>query len=371
MGNFKQLGVQPHYIKALAEIGITEPTEIQEKAIPFLLEMSFDMVVQSPTGTGKTIAFGLPLIENIDPKNPAVQALILTPTRELGIQISKHLFKLTKYLPEKVFVEAVYGGEHILKQIKALRRPTQIVVATPGRLKDLVQRKDIDLSGVKTVVLDEADEMLSMGFQEEVEFIMKQTNPQRDSWMFSATMPVEILDLIKRHFKKGAKRIQVEKSNVVNKNIEHRYIACEIEDKVKIILEFLKSRPGDRGVIFVRTKKGAQKLALQLQERKIKTEAIHGDLQQKERDKVMRAFVNKKIDVLIATDVAARGIDVKDLGFVIHHQLPEKEEFYTHRSGRTARAGKDGLSLALITPSEVNYIVSLAKKLGIMIRPLK
>lgn len=371
MATFKQLGVQPHFIKALAEIGITKPTEIQEKAIPFLLEMSFDMVVQSPTGTGKTIAFGLPLIEKIDPNNPKVQALILTPTRELGIQISKHLFKLTKYLPEKVFAEAIYGGEHILKQIKALKRPTHIVVATPGRLKDLCQRGDVDLSQVKTVVLDEADEMLSMGFQEEVDFLMRQTNPKRDNWLFSATMPAEILELISTHFRKGAKRIQVQKSNEVNKNIEHRYIVCEIEEKVKIILQFLRARTGDRGVIFCRTKKGAQSLALQLQERKIKTESIHGDLQQKERDKVMRAFINKRIDVLIATDVAARGIDVKDLGFVIHHQLPEKEEYYTHRSGRTARAGKEGLSLALITPSEVNYIVNLGKKLGIMIRPFK
>jgi len=371
MGNFKQLGVKPNYIKAMAEIGIKEPTEIQEKAIPFLLEMSFDMVVQSPTGTGKTIAFGLPLLEKVDPKKPHVQGLVLTPTRELGIQVSKHLFKLTKYLPEQIYAEAVYGGEHILKQIKALKRPTQIIVATPGRLRDLCQRGEVDLSKVKTLVLDEADEMLSMGFQEEVDFLMGQCHKQRDNWLFSATMPKEILDLIKTHFRKGTKRIQVEKSNVVNKNIEHRYLVCEIEDKVKIILNFLRSRPGDRGVIFCRTKKGAQNLALQLQERKIKTDSIHGDLQQKERDKVMRAFVNKKIDILIATDVAARGIDVKDLGFVIHHQLPEKEEFYTHRAGRTARAGKDGLSLALITPSETNYIIGLAKRLGIMIRPLK
>ncbi len=330
MANFKDLGVQPHYIKALAEIGIQQPTEVQVKAIPFLLETSYDMIVQSPTGTGKTIAFGLPMLEKINPKNPKVQALVLTPTRELGIQVSKHLFKLTKYLPEKIFTEAVYGGEHILKQIKALSRPTHIIVATPGRLRDLVQRGEVNLGSVKTLVLDEADEMLSMGFREDMEFLLNQCHPQRDNWMFSATMPQEILLLIKKHFRKGAKRIQIDKKNTVNKKIEHRYIICEIEHKVKIILNFLKARVGDRGVIFCRTKKGAQRLAQQLQERKIKTDAIHGDLQQKERDKVMRAFTNKKIDVLIATDVAARGIDVVDLGFVIHHQLPEKEEFYTH-----------------------------------------
>lgn len=371
MSNFKTLGVPAHFIKALNEIGILQPTEVQEKVIPHLMEINGDLIVQSPTGTGKTIAFGLPLIHQINPKNKAVQALILTPSRELGIQISKHLFKLTKYLPEKVFVEAVYGGEHILKQIKALQRPTHIVVATPGRLKDLCQRKDIDLSQVKTVVLDEADEMLSMGFKEEVDYILKQTKYQRDTWMFSASMPADVLDLIRLHFKKGAERIRIEKNNLVNKNIEHRYIMCSIDEKNDLILQFLRARAGDRGLIFCRTKKGAQLLAKQLQAKNIKTDAIHGDLKQKERDKVMRAFINKNLDVLVATDVAARGIDVKNLGFVIHHQLPEKEEYYIHRSGRTARAGKEGLSLALITPPEEKYIVSLGKKLGIMIRPFK
>lgn len=371
MSNFKSLGVAEHYTKALKEIGISQPTEVQEKVIPHLMEYDGDLIVQSPTGTGKTIAFGLPLIHKVNPKNKSVQAIILTPSRELGIQISKHLFKLTKYLPEKIFVEAVYGGEHILKQIKALQRPTQIVVATPGRLKDLCQRKDIDLSQVKTVVLDEADEMLSMGFKEEVDFILKQTKHQRDTWMFSASMPADVLDLIRWHFKKETERIRVEKKNLVNKNIEHRYIVCVIEEKNDLILQFLRARAGDRGLIFCRTKKGAQLLAKQLQAKNIKTDAIHGDLKQKERDKVMRAFVNKNLDVLVATDVAARGIDVKDLGFVIHHQLPEKDENYLHRSGRTARAGKDGLSLALITPPEEKHIIKLGKNLGIMIRPFK
>lgn len=370
MSNFKQLGVSSYLIKALAEVGITEPTEIQLKSIPSLLEKNSDFVVQSSTGTGKTAAFGLPLISKVDPNNAKIQALILTPTRELGIQISKQLFKFTKYLPEKIFVEAVYGGEHILKQIKALKRPTQIVVATPGRLRDLCQKKEVDLSEVKTVVLDEADEMLSMGFREEVDFLLQLTKAKRATWMFSATIPAAILDLVQVHFSKGTERIQVSAQNKVNKNVEHRYHVCQIEDKTNIIVRFLRGRPGDRGVVFCRTKKGAQRLAMQLEAKNIKTDAIHGDLKQKERDKVMRAFVNKNVDVLVATDVSARGIDVKDLGFVIHHQLPEKEEFYTHRSGRTARAGKEGISLALITQSEEKYILNLAKKLGIMIRSL-
>src|SRR5690554_1378617 len=369
MTNFKQLGISKELIKALAEIGIQNPTEVQEKSIPYLLEEKIDFIVQSPTGTGKTAAFGLPILTNINPKSPKVQALILTPTRELGIQISKQLFKFTKYLPEMIYTEAVYGGEHIGKQLKALKKPTQIIVATPGRLMDLCERKAIDLSSVKTVVLDEADEMLSMGFRQEVDFILNLTKAQRNTWMFSATMPADILDLIKHHFKKGAKRIRIEPNNEVNKNIEHRYIVCEIEEKTNLILQFIQSRAGEAGVVFCRTKKGAQRLASQLKAKNVKTDAIEGDLQQKERDKVMRAFVKRRIDILVATDVAARGIDVKDLGFVIHYQLPEKEEYYTHRSGRTARAGKKGVSLAFITPSEERYIKSLGKRLGIMIRP--
>lgn len=370
MSNFKQLGISQELIKAMAEMGIITPTEVQTKSIPFLMEENNDFVIQSPTGTGKTAAFGLPIISKINPQNNKVQALILTPTRELGIQISKQLFKFTKYLPEKIFTEAVYGGEHIVRQMKALKRPTHIIVATPGRLMDLCQRKVVDLSKVQTVVLDEADEMLSMGFRKEVDFILSLIKSQRNTWMFSATMPAEILDLIKIHFRKGTQKIQIESKNVVNKNIEHRYIVCDIEEKLNLILQFLKSRPMERGVIFCRTKKGAQRLASQLKAKNIKTEAIEGDLQQRERDKVMRAFVNKSIDVLVATDVAARGIDVKDLGFVLHHQLPEKEEYYTHRSGRTARAGKEGISIALITPPEEKYLINLGKKLGIMIRPM-
>lgn len=370
MSSFKELGISEELRQALKELSIYEPTEIQIKSIPILLSSNVDFVAQAPTGTGKTAAFGLPLIANVDPNNRSIQGLILTPTRELGIQIQKQLFKFTKYLPNKIFTESLYGGEHIVKQIDALKRPTQIVVATPGRLKDLCTRKAIDLSQVRTLVLDEADEMLTMGFKEDLEFIMSQTNAKRNNWMFSATMPKDILDLIESNFRKSPTRVRVDKNNLVNKQIEHRYVVCEIDNKVNIIVQFLNSRKGERGVIFTKTKKGAQKLAAQLKAKNFLTDAIHGDLLQKERDKVMRAFVNLNIDILVATDVAARGIDVKDLAFVVHHMLPEQEEYYTHRSGRTARAGKDGLSLSLITQSEEKYLKNLGKKLGIMIKQL-
>lgn len=370
MNGFEEIGVPPSLIKGLKEIGIVKPTEVQVKSIPTLLELSSDFVAQAPTGTGKTAAFGLPIMARANAENPKIQALILTPTRELGIQISKQLFKFGKYLPKQVYIEAVYGGEHLGKQIDSLRRPTQVLVATPGRLKDLCDRKAVDLSQVKIVVLDEADEMLSMGFRKEVDFLLKLTKAQRNTWMFSATMAADIQALIREHFNKQAVHVRVEKRNLVNKNIEHRFVVCQIEEKTNLIVQFLRARQGDRGVVFCRTKKGAEKLANQLRAKNFLTDAIHGDLQQKERDKVMRAFVKKRIDILIATDVAARGIDVEDLGFVIHHQLPEREEYYTHRSGRTARADKKGLSLALITASEVRYLTELGKKLGIMIKAL-
>ena len=363
MSNFKSLGVPSHFVKALNEINILQPTEVQEKVIPYLLEFNGDLIVQSPTGTGKTIAFGLPLINRVNPKNKGVQALILTPSRELGIQISKHLFKLTKYLPDKVFVEAVYGGEHIIKQIEALKRPTHIIVATPGRLKDLCQRKDVDLSGVRTVVLDEADEMLSMGFKEEVDFLLKQTQSQRDTWMFSASMPADVLDLIRLHFKKGAERIRIEKNNLVNKNIEHRYILTSIEGKNDLILQFLRAKVGERGVIFCRTRAATQQLADNLKKSGYQAEALHGDMSQAQRDRVMKRFKEHSLQLLIATDVAARGIDVNDLTHVIHYSLPDDDAYYTHRSGRTARAGKKGISLSILTNRDMRKFDALEKRL--------
>ncbi len=371
MKTFSSLGVSDTFIKALQENNIVTPTEIQEKAIPFLIQSGTDFIGQAQTGTGKTAAFGLPLLQAIDPDLNAIQALILSPTRELGQQIAKQLFRFTKYVPKKIFVESVYGGAYIEDQINALKRPTHIVVATPGRLIDLLEKKALTISNVKTIVLDEADEMLSMGFKHELDSILRQTNGKRATWLFSATMPQEIKSIIKTYMSPHAFRIEVGKMQVINKNIEHQYVVCGSEEKASILFHFIKTQGDNRGIIFCRTKAGAQNLANQFEEKKIAGAAIHGDLMQKERDKVMRAFKNKKLKILIATDLAARGIDVENLAYVLHLQQPDKDEYYTHRSGRTARAGTKGLSISLVTPSELVGLKSLSQKLGFPLNEIK
>lgn len=371
MKDFKKLGISPGFVKGLTELNIVEPTDIQSKVIPLLMAGPTDMVAQAQTGTGKTAAYGLPLLEQMDAKNNSVQGLILCPTRELAKQVAKQLFKFTKY-SDKIFTEAVYGGEHIDRQIGALQRPTQIVVATPGRLIDLVNRKSLDLSKVKTVVLDEADEMLSMGFKDELNEILSFLPDVKSKWLFSATIPQGIQQIIKRHLAQDAKRIEVSQKDVVNKNITHQYEVCDDEeDKLQALQQFLNSEDKNRGVIFCKTKSATKRLAEELIENNIATDAIHGDLYQKERDKVMRAFKNEKLRVLVATDVAARGIDISDLSFVAHFQLPENDEYYTHRSGRTARAGKEGISRCFVTPSEVQTLREYERSLGIRFQQVK
>lgn len=368
MNTFSQLGVSDVFSKALQENNIETPTEIQRKTIPYLLGTGKDLIAQAQTGTGKTAAFGLPLLQKVDPQKPVVQALVLCPTRELGQQIAKQLFRFTKYGP-KVFTEAVYGGAPIGDQIKGLKRPTQILVATPGRLVDLLERKAVDLSNVNTVVLDEADEMLSMGFKKELDHILKLTAGKRNTWLFSATMSEEIKEIIKKYLAADALNIQIDKQNIVNKNIEHWYIECEEREKLDVLLRFLKEQKVNRGVIFCRTKAAAQTLGKQLLAKNIPADALHGDLQQKERDKVMRAFKGLKLQILVATDLAARGIDVENLSYVVHYQLPDQIEYYTHRSGRTARAGKAGISLCLITDKEFRSLKQIESTLGIAIKP--
>jgi len=367
---FSELGISDALLKALNENNIITPTEIQVKAIPFLLEKGTDFVGQAQTGTGKTAAFGLPLLQAIDPDNNMVQALILSPTRELGQQIAKQLFRFTKYVPKKIFVEAVYGGAYIEEQIRALKRPTHIVVATPGRLLDLLDKKALDISNIKTIVLDEADEMLSMGFKKELDSILSQTNGKRSTWLFSATMPPEIKAIIKTYMSPAAFRIEADRLNVINKNIEHHYVICNPEEKKDILLHFLKTQGANRGIIFCRTKADAQALAQQLVDKNIAAAAIHGDLMQKERDKVMRAFKNKKLKILIATDLAARGIDIEKLSYVVHFHLPEQTQYYTHRSGRTARAGNNGLSLSFINHTELSDLKAIARDLGFLVKEI-
>jgi ATP-dependent RNA helicase DeaD len=367
---FSDLGISGTFIKALEEINIFIPTEIQEKAIPVLIEKETDFIGQAQTGTGKTAAYGLPILHAINPDKPNVQALILSPTRELGQQIAKQLFKFTKYIPKKIFIESVYGGANIDEQIRSLRRPTHIVVATPGRLVDLLERKAIDLSNIRTLVLDEADEMLSLGFKKELDNILKYTAGKRHTWLFSATMPQGIKTIISSYMSPKAIRFEVNRNDIVNRDIEHKFLICSRLEKPEVLFQFLRSQGNGRGLVFCRTKIEAQTVTKRLQAKKINADALQGDMLQKERDKVMRAFKNSKLQILVATDLAARGIDVKELAFVVHYQLPEKSEYYTHRSGRTGRAGNKGFSLSLITPREHEGLKSIEKELGIKIKEI-
>jgi len=362
---FADLGISKAYIKALNEINIIDPTEIQESVIPTLLETQTDFIGLAQTGTGKTAAFGLPILHAVDPSQPMVQGLIIAPTRELVQQIKKQLFKFTKYLEHKIFVEGIYGGEKIERQIRSLRRPTQIIVATPGRLLDLLERKAVDISNVKTLILDEADEMLSMGFKEDLNKILSHNTADRQTWLFSATMSAEIKEMVDAYLSADAIRVEVNKNSLVNENISHHYIVTEIDNKVPLISSILKARKGDRGVIFCRTKAGTRSLTTELKQLGFAIGALEGDMGQRDRDKVMRAFKNESLSFLVSTDVSARGIDVNNLAFVLHHRLPDSLDYYTHRSGRTARGGKTGQSIALIIPSEIQNIEEIQDALGI------
>ena len=367
MNNFQELGIDEQFIKALTENNIQTPTEIQQKAIPFLLQAAGkDFIGQAQTGTGKTAAYGLPILQQVNPDLKQIQALIISPTRELAQQIAKQLFKFTKYADKKIFTEAVYGGEKIDLQISRLRRATHVVVSTPGRLIDLLERNAINLENVKTVVLDEADEMLSMGFKADVDKILGYTNSKKsNTWLFSATMPIALKEIIDEFMDDDAFTVTVSKDNVVNEAISHKYLIADIKDKVDVLSRFLKAQGEKRGIIFCRTKAGTQNLEKQLQAKNIKAEAIHGDLGQRDRDRVMRLFKSKRLQILIATDISARGIDVDNLAYVLHYQLPDQLEYYTHRSGRTARAGREGFSIAFVAPSELNKIADLERDLKI------
>ena len=361
---FSSLGVSKDFHKALKENNIDTPTDIQEKAIPILLKEETDFIGLAQTGTGKTAAFGLPILQQIDPSKNEIQALILSPTRELVQQINKQLFKLTKYVPTKIFSEELYGGVKIDVQINNLKRPTHFVVATPGRLVDLIERGALDLTKIKTIVLDEADEMLSMGFKQDLNRILNYTNGTRKTWLFSATMPEEIHRIVKTYMSPDAKRITVDASTLINKNIAHQYKLVNGKEKYDALVSFLEENSEGRGIVFCKTRAGVQNLTEYLKEDDFSVNGLEGEMGQRDRDKVMRSFKNEKTQVLIATDVAARGIDVKDLAFVIHYQLPEQLEYYTHRSGRTARAGKKGTSLALVTATELGRLREIESDLG-------
>lgn len=359
MNAFQALGLNEQLVQAVTDLGFETPTPIQEQAIPVLLSGTMDFVGLAQTGTGKTAAFGLPLLQliNIADKHP--QALIVCPTRELCLQITKDLEVFTKHT-RGLKMEAVYGGASISMQIRNLRNGVHIVVATPGRLIDLIERKAIDLQKVKYVVLDEADEMLNMGFRDDIDFVLKNTVNRESIWLFSATMPPEVR-AISKNFMTNPKEITVGKKNSGNVNIDHQFMTVAAHQRYEALKRVIDFNPGMYGIIFTRTKLDAQDIAEKLTREGYEIEALHGDLTQQQRDKVMGRFRTKHLQLLIATDVAARGIDVDGVTHVINYELPDDIEVYTHRSGRTARAGKTGICLSITHSRETFKIRQLEK----------
>ncbi len=362
MNPFLELGIREEVVKAISEIGFEKPSEIQEKAIPVLLTGSDDFVGLAQTGTGKTAAFGLPLLEQLDFSQKHPQALVLCPTRELCLQIAKDLEKFAKYM-DNVHVVAVYGGANISDQLRQIRRGVQIVVATPGRMLDIIGRNAIDFSKVKYVVLDEADEMLNMGFQEDINNILSETPEEKKTWLFSATMPKEVRRIAQKYMTDPVE-LTVGTKNTGNANIEHQYFLVKARDKYAAFKRIVDSNPDIFGIVFCRTKIETQEIAEALIKDGYNADALHGDLSQQQRDKVMKRYRDRSLQMLIATDVAARGIDVNDVTHVINFSLPDEIENYTHRSGRTARAGKTGISISLINIKEQGKIRQLEKVIG-------
>ena len=356
---FEGLGLDAKLVQATDALGFKNPTPIQEKAIPVLLSGTKDLVGLAQTGTGKTAAFGLPLLELVSSKDKFPQALVVCPTRELCMQIVKEIELFKKFIPA-MQVLAVYGGSSIVAQIRELRRGVQIVVATPGRLIDLIERKAINLEKIKYVVLDEADEMLNMGFQDDIEFILKNT-PQREStWLFSATMPAAIKKVSKKYMKDPVE-ITVGKMNTANINVDHQFYVVSSQHRYDALKRLIDFNPGIYGIIFTRTKIDAQKISEKLTREGYDIDALHGDLTQQQRDKVMGEFRDRSLQLLIATDVAARGIDVQGITHVINFELPDDMEVYTHRSGRTGRAGKTGICMSIVSSRETGRIRAIER----------
>jgi ATP-dependent RNA helicase DeaD len=354
MTTFDALGLDAKLVKATDELGFKNPTPIQEKSIPVLLSGTKDFVGLAQTGTGKTAAFGLPLLHLIDAAKRSPQALVVCPTRELCLQIVNELELFKKFMPG-VHVVAVYGGASIGMQIRDLKRGVQIVVATPGRLIDLIERKAINLDEIEYVVLDEADEMLNMGFQEDIEFILQNTPKRNATWLFSATMPPEIRRVSKKYMNQPFE-VTVGKVNTANKNIDHQFYVTNAQHRYEALKRLIDFNPGIYGIIFTRTKADAQDIAEKLTREGYDIDALHGDLTQQQRDKVMGEFRERSLQLLIATDVAARGIDVQGITHVINYELPDDIEVYTHRSGRTGRAGNTGICMSIVHSREIGKI---------------
>ncbi|MEP7268615.1 MAG: DEAD/DEAH box helicase [Saprospiraceae bacterium] len=350
MNTFESLGIESQLLKSISDLGFETPTEIQEKAIPILLSGTTDFIGLAQTGTGKTAAFGLPLLQLIDTSKKHPQALIICPTRELCMQITRDLLSYKKY-KSTIHACAVYGGASIVDQIKEIKRGVHIVIATPGRLIDVIERRVLDLSNIHFVVLDEADEMLNMGFRDDIEHVLQHTTNRQSMWLFSATMPKEVKD-VSRKYMSSPKEITIGKLNTLNEAIDHQYYSVIHQSRYEALKRLIDFNPGIYGIIFTRTKLDAQEITEKLIREGYDIEALHGDLSQAQRDKVMARFRTKQLQLLIATDVAARGIDVKGVTHVINFELPDDPEVYTHRSGRTGRAGLHGICMSIVTPRE-------------------
>jgi ATP-dependent RNA helicase DeaD len=362
MTKFEALGLQKSLLDAVADMGFETPSEVQEKAIPILLEGETDLVALAQTGTGKTAAFGFPLIQKIDSNSRTTQALILSPTRELCLQITNEMQAYSKY-ERNINVVAIYGGASITEQARQIKRGAQIVVATPGRMKDMISRRLVDISKIDYCVLDEADEMLNMGFMEDIKEILSNTPNEKSTWLFSATMPKEVAVIAKK-FMHSPKEITVGAKNSGASTVQHEYYVVGGRDRYPALKRLADTNPDIFSVIFCRTKRDTQKVAEKLIEDGYNAGALHGDLSQNQRDLVMNSFRKKQIQMLVATDVAARGIDVDDITHVINYQLPDEIETYTHRSGRTGRAGKSGISMVIITRSEQRKIKAIENKIN-------
>jgi len=359
MTTFKELGLNAALLQAIADMGFETPSEVQEKAIPILLEQETDIVSLAQTGTGKTAAFGFPMLQKIDVESRTTQGLILSPTRELCLQITSELKNYGKHI-KGLHVVAIYGGASITDQASKIKKGAQIIVATPGRMKDMIGRKMINISKIEYCVLDEADEMLNMGFYEDITEILSHAPKDKSTWLFSATMPKEVAAIAKK-FMSNPLEITVGTKNIGSKNVTHEYYLVNARDRYQALKRLADTNPDIFSVIFCRTKRDTQKVAELLIEDGYSAAALHGDLSQNQRDLVMKSFRTRQIQMLVATDVAARGIDVDDITHVINYQLPDEIETYTHRSGRTGRAGKSGVSMVIVSKSEVRKIKSIEK----------
>ena len=361
MNSFNESGLNNEILKAISEIGYESPTPIQEKTIGHLLQTNRDLVALAQTGTGKTAAFGLPILNQIQTDNKTTQTLVLCPTRELCLQISRDIEAYSKYL-KGFSVTAVYGGANIDAQIKGLKRGPQIVVGTPGRTLDLIKRKKLRIENIKWLVLDEADEMLTMGFKDDLDAILANTPETKQTLLFSATMPKEIVNIAKKYMT-DAEEISVGKRNTGNADVEHEYYMVHAKDRYIALKRLADIHPDIYGIIFCRTRQETKDVSAKLSREGYNADALHGDLSQAQRDHVMERFRNKQLQLLVATDVAARGLDVNELTHVINYNLPDDIEVYVHRSGRTGRAGKKGTSIAIVHTREKSRIREIERKI--------